>query len=478
MSGWSVRLRATVTVTVIVAAALGIAAAVLVGVLRTSLVTGAADEAGRRADQVATLIAAPAEPFIPVTSPAPAQPLRQVTSPAPAQPLGPIHGVRADSAAGQVAGLTATSAGTVVITQPGELVAAGVTGWRPVDAAEARAVGGSISITDPNVIVGQLDAALPVGTVAAGDGYVTATRALDATTAVSVRASLAPTQLALQTLTWVLVVGIPVLLAMVAALTWFSVGRALAPVSAIRAKLADITARDLHQRVPEPHARDEIAALATTVNGTLDRLESAVGLHKRFVADAAHELRSPIATLRTRLELGERDAPALAKESLTDVTRLQSLAADLLVLARLDAGEPLRLQEVDLGQLATEEALRCPVPIDLDIAPGVVVQGSPAQLTRVITNLIANAVRHRSSSVSVRVAPGPVLEVLDDGPGIAEEHRETVFHRFTRLDEARDRDAGGAGLGLAIAREIVVAHGGTLTIEDSPRGALFRLTLP
>ncbi|WP_061290435.1 sensor histidine kinase [Herbidospora cretacea] len=405
MSRWSVRLRATVTVTLIVAVALGVASAVLIGVLRTSLVDGTADEAGRRADQITTLIAAPGAP------------LRGET-------------------------------------------------------------GRSFTISDPDVLVTKADPALPAGMVSTGDGYVTATRALDAGTTVAVRASLAPTQLALQTLTWVLIVGIPLLLAMVAGLTWFSVGRALAPVSAIRAKLADITARDLHQRVPEPHARDEIAALAKTVNGTLDRLETAVDLHKRFVADAAHELRSPIATLRTRLELGQRAAPALAGESLTDVTRLQSLAADLLVLARLDAGEPLRLQEVDLGQLATEEALRVPVPTNLDIAPGVVVRGSPAQLTRVITNLLVNAARHCEKAVSVRVAPGPLLEVLDDGPGIPAEHRETVFHRFTRLDEARDRDAGGAGLGLAIAREIVTAHGGTLTIEDSPRGALFRLTLP
>ncbi len=131
-----------------------------------------------------------------------------------------------------------------------------------------------------------------------------------------------------------------------------------------------------------------------------------------------------------------------------------------------------------MGQLATEEALRLPVPMNLDIALGVVVRGSSAQLTRAITNLLVNAARHCEKAVSVRVAEGPLLEVLDDGPGIPAEHRETVFHRFTRLDEARDRDAGGAGLGLAIAREIVTAHGGTLTIEDSPRGALFRLVLP
>ncbi|GAB1819790.1 sensor histidine kinase [Herbidospora sp. RD11066] len=423
MSRWSVRLRATVTVTLIVAVALGIASAVLIGVLRTSLVSGTADEAGRKAEQIGTTLMA-----------APAQPVE-----IGAVPLGPI-----------------------VVTDPDVMV------------TQANPEMPTLTVASE---VAQAGTAIPFGTVS-GDGYVTATRTLDAGTTVSVRASLAPTQLALQTLIWLLVIGIPLLLAMVAGLTWFSVGRALAPVSAIRAKLADITARDLHQRVPEPHAHDEIAALATTVNGTLDRLETAVDLHKRFVADAAHELRSPIATLRTRLELGERDAPALAKESLTDVTRLQSLAADLLVLARLDAGEPLRLQEVDLGQLATEEALRIPVPTNLDIAPGVVVRGSPAQLTRAITNLLVNAARHCEQTVSVRVAPGPLLEVLDDGPGIPREHRETVFHRFTRLDEARDRDAGGAGLGLAIAREVVTAHGGTLTIEDSPRGALFRMTLP
>ncbi len=270
-----------------------------------------------------------------------------------------------------------------------------------------------------------------------------------------------------------LIIGIPLLLAMVAGLTWFSVGRALAPVSAIRAKLADITARDLHQRVPEPHAHDEIAALAKTVNGTLDRLETAVDLHKRFVADAAHELRSLIATLRTRLELGQRAAPALAGESLTDVTRLQSLAADLLVLARLDAGEPLRLQEVDLGQLATEEALRLPVPMNLDIAPGVVVRGSSAQLTRAITNLLVNAARHCEKAVSVRVAEGPPRSARRRAghPGRAPGDRLPPVHparRGPRPRRGRGRDSGSPSRARSST-----AHGGTLTIEDSPRGALF-----
>ncbi|GAA3309600.1 hypothetical protein GCM10020219_013450 [Nonomuraea dietziae] len=170
------------------------------------------------------------------------------------------------------------------------------------------------------------------------------------------RASLAGAEEALATLNGLLLPGVPLLLAVVAGMTWFSVGRALAPVAAIRTKVADITARDLHQRVPVPDSGDEIAKLATTVNGTLDRLETAVERHKRFVADAAHELRSPIATLRARLELAPPTEDTT--EALADLARLQALAGDLLLLARLDAGEPLRTEELDLGQVAAEESAR------------------------------------------------------------------------------------------------------------------------
>jgi signal transduction histidine kinase len=258
----------------------------------------------------------------------------------------------------------------------------------------------------------------------------------------------------------------------VAGVTWLSVGRALGPVAAIRAKVADITARDLHRRVPVPRSKDEIAALATTVNGTLDRLETAVEQHKRFVADAAHELRSPIATLRARLELAEPSE--LTAEALADVERLQSLAADLLMLARLDAGEPLRSGEIDLGQVAAEAALRArrrpDVRVELDVAPDVVLPGSSGHLDRLVTNLVDNAVRHASATVRVRVAAedgDAVLVVSDDGPGIPEDQREAVFGRFTRLDAARARDAGGAGLGLPIARDIAHLHGGTLVYDDA-----------
>ncbi|MGP3960826.1 sensor histidine kinase [Nonomuraea sp. 3N208] len=281
------------------------------------------------------------------------------------------------------------------------------------------------------------------------------------------RASLAGATDALRSMYGALLPGVPAVLLVVAAMTWFSVGRALAPVAAIRAKVAHITARDLHQRVPVPSSKDEIAALASTVNGTLDRLETAVETHKRFVADAAHELRSPIATLRARLELAEPSE--LTREALADIERLQSLAADLLMLAKLDAGEPLRSAELDLGQVAAEESLRVQrrpeVRVELDIEPDVVMKGSRAHLDRLVTNLTDNAVRHAASTVCVRVhaeADEAVLEVLDDGPGIPFEQREAVFDRFTRLDEARARDAGGAGLGLPIARDIAALHQGSL----------------
>ncbi|WP_405139266.1 HAMP domain-containing histidine kinase [Sphaerisporangium sp. NBC_01403] len=316
-------------------------------------------------------------------------------------------------------------------------------------------------------------------------GYAVASTAVENGTdvvTVTARSSLEPAQNALRVLNRLLIFGVPALLLLVAGMTWFFVGKALVPVSGIRAKLADITARDLHRRVPVPSSRDEIASLARTVNATLDRLENAVEQHKRFVADAAHELRSPIATLRTRLELAAREDSA--REALTDVERLQSLAADLLLLARLDAGEPPRSNEVDLGQVAAEESLR-PRPrpevrVRLAVEPDVVVNGSRTHLARLVTNLVDNAVRHARATVDVRVANEAgvaLLEVRDDGPGIPPEHREAVFDRFTRLDWARARDSGGSGLGLAIVREIAMLHSGSVSITDRGTGASFVVRL-
>jgi signal transduction histidine kinase len=326
-----------------------------------------------------------------------------------------------------------------------------------------------------------------------GAAYVVAMEEVDTegrSVLVQGRSSLAPTRQAITSLWHLLLPGVPALLLLVAVLTWLAVGRALKPVSAIRGKMADITANDLHQRVPEPDSRDEIAALARTVNATLDRLQTAVEQHKRFVADAAHELRSPLAILRAHLELaGPRtEARALAAQALNDVDRIQTLTADLLLLARLDAGEPPRDQEVDLGQVVAEEAAqprpRPEVTVELDIASDVLVRGSGEQLKRLTANLVDNAVRHAATTVSVRLtADGShaVLEVTDDGPGIPRQHRETVFDRFTRLDQARDRDHGGSGLGLAIARDIATAHQGTLTVAPTAParpGACLRAVFP
>ncbi|MGI5132636.1 sensor histidine kinase [Pseudonocardia sp. CA-107938] len=337
----------------------------------------------------------------------------------------------------------------------------------------------------PGVSVGQAAQGVPswetTDFVVARQGVVTE----EGPVLVTSRASLLPAEAARDTLWAVLLPGIPALLLLVAGLTWAAVGRALRPVAAIRRELADITATDLHRRVPVPRGGDEIAALAATTNATLDRLEQAVGRHQRFVADAAHELRSPLAVLRTRLEIDPAPGPELRGEALADVERIQRLSADLLLLARLDAGEPPESADVDLSQLAAEEAVqlrtRSDVAVVLAVAEGVVVRGSAEQLRRLVANLVDNAVRHATSTVEVRLTPtddGAVLDVLDDGPGIPVAQQEAVFDRFTRLDEARARDSGGSGLGLAIVRDIAVRHGGTAAVVDGPPGAHLQVRLP
>ncbi|MFI9593693.1 ATP-binding protein [Nonomuraea sp. NPDC052265] len=422
----SVRLRATVAATLVVALALGVAALVLVMALRGTLEGNAGEEAARRA-----AAAVPYAETVPIT------------------PEGVTPAARTTTV--QASEILVDDASVVRLADP-DLVLAG------------RATGSPALWAQPaNYAVAGLQVSTPTGPATLWS-----------------RVSLDGVQKAVEALYGALLPGVPALLLVVAGMTWFSVGRALAPVAGIRAKVADITARDLHQRVPVPGSKDEIAALATTVNGTLDRLETAVGRHKRFVADAAHELRSPIATLRARLELAEQSE--LTREALADVERLQALAADLLMLAKLDAGEPLRTGELDLGQVAAEESLRArrrpEVRVELDIEPDVVLNGSRAHLDRLVTNLADNAVRHAASAVRVRVRAEEdqaVLEVQDDGPGIPPDQREAVFGRFTRLDEARARDAGGAGLGLPIARDIAHLHGGTLTYTDTGFVARFPL---
>ncbi|MFD9882847.1 ATP-binding protein [Streptomyces alboflavus] len=370
---------------------------------------------------------------------------------------------------------------------------------RQVAAQDAKAKAGSVAAPPPDAGVTYRDKPLKYGSKGDGGGYgdgmpkmregkVVVQEVIETSegpVTVTGTASTAPARAAMTTLKQVLLPGVPALLALVALFTWLSVGRVLRPVSAIRAKLADITAHDLHERVPQPGTRDEIAALARTVNATLDRLRGAVDAHRQFVADAAHELRSPMAVLRTRLELAAPEDKQLAADALGDVERLQSLTADLLLLARLDAREPQRTTIVDLAQLVAEEATRRrPRPhvrVRLDLTPDLIVDGSPDRLRRLVANLVDNAVRHATTTVDVTLtthAGRAALDVTDDGPGIPSHHHTTVFDRFTRLDHARTRDTGGSGLGLPIARDIAQAHDGTLRVVATATGARLRAVLP
>ncbi|MYZ37717.1 MULTISPECIES: HAMP domain-containing sensor histidine kinase [unclassified Streptomyces] len=301
-------------------------------------------------------------------------------------------------------------------------------------------------------------------------------------------ASLAARQSAVGTAAVAMLLGLPVLLLVVGGVTWLVTRRALRPVEGIRREMAAITAsEDLSRRVPEPAAHDEVARLARTTNETLTALEAAVDRQRRFVADASHELRSPIASLRTQLEVGDAYPELLdVPGAVADTVRLQRLAADLLLLARLDAGERPGRTRLDLGALVREEVSQRTsdrIPVTVETGQGIEVAGSRGQLARVLGNLLDNAQRHARGSVEVSVHRADdgqvVLAVTDDGSGVPEAERERIFERFVRLDSARSRDDGGAGLGLAIARDVAERHGGTLTVANSPSGgAHFALRLP
>jgi signal transduction histidine kinase len=278
-----------------------------------------------------------------------------------------------------------------------------------------------------------------------------------------------------------LLVIFPVLVAVLAAVAWRVIGATLRPVEALRRGAEEITGRGAPGRLPVPAGRDEVHRLAETLNDMLDRLESNRLRQRAFVADAAHELRSPLANMRTQLEVAQRLGeaapwPAVADDVLTDTNRLARLVDDLLLLARGDddpGASPRPAVLVELGALISELGQRHPsVEVEPPRSP-LWTEGEPDALHRVVANLLDNAVRHARSRVvlSVREAPAGtayhIISVTDDGPGIPAADRDRVFDRFTRLDDARARDAGGAGLGLAIVRELVRRLGGTVTLSDA-----------
>lgn len=278
------------------------------------------------------------------------------------------------------------------------------------------------------------------------------------------------------------IVGLALLVVAVSGLCWVLIGRTLAPVGAITRQAELITARRLDQRVPEPHADDEIHRLARTINDMLGRLELSARRQERFVADAAHELRTPLASLRVRLEtaLARRRRvvdPQLLPDLLAETMRLSALVDQLLLLARSDTGMSGEPRPVDLDEVvidvvrAMQDDAR--VEVRLGTVQPVQLLGDASLLERVVRNLVDNATRHAARSVDVSLTAEDgvaVLVVDDDGKGIPPDARREVFHRFVRLDDARGRAGGGVGLGLAIVDEIVRSHSGTVEVADSPTG--------
>jgi signal transduction histidine kinase len=297
-----------------------------------------------------------------------------------------------------------------------------------------------------------------------------------------------------------LAVTVPSVIVALAALVWWLTGRTLRPVEKMRTEMADISGTNPGRRVVEPGTGDEIDRLAQTMNGTLERLDNAIRRQQQFVADASHELRSPLTRMRGELELDLAhpdltDSTDIKRSVLAETVALQHLVDDLLHLARSDSGVAAAVHAtIDLDDIVLREARRLNdrgrVRVDVRQVSALQVGGDQDQLTRALRNLLDNAERHAASTVSISLVGSTqsvTLTVGDDGAGIPVDQREVVFARFTRLDDARSSDRGGSGLGLAITREIIERHGGTIRVADAAAtdptlgkvgGAAFIVELP
>ncbi|MFN8582804.1 MAG: ATP-binding protein, partial [Gemmatimonadaceae bacterium] len=298
-------------------------------------------------------------------------------------------------------------------------------------------------------------------------------------------------------------VAIPLLLVVAAGGGWFLAKRSLSPVTAMASRAAEITAANLHERLPVPTPRDELGGLAVVVNNLLDRLEDSFAKQRRFMADASHELRTPTTIVRAEAEVTlarEHRSESEYRESfrvMLDATkRLGRVVDDLFLLARADAGhlvvkaDDLYLDEVvhtavrGVQHVAEQHGVRVVLEEVVD-AP---IRGDADLLGRCLLNLLDNAMKYspREGIVTVRLAreaTSYVVSVIDQGPGIPEDARERVFDRFFQVDSARSHAetsaTGGAGLGLGISRHIATAHGGALELTESGGGhTVFRLVLP
>ena len=317
---------------------------------------------------------------------------------------------------------------------------------------------------------------------------------------VTVRAGVSERQMKkfLDEILWVLALGIPAALALSVLGGWWLAGRTLAPLAQMADRARRISAENLAERLPPGNPSDELGRLAAVFNDAFSRLEQSFEQLRRFTADASHELRTPLTALRTAGEIALREArsPAQYRETigsmLEETSRLTRLVDSLLFLARADqhklmpnlqpadAAELVRAAVETLGVLAEEKGQR----IQVDAQQAVPVLADSALLRQALLNLLDNAIKYSPAGSIIRVRAGrhdaeAVLEVADSGPGIAPEHRPHVFERFYRVDKARTRDIGGAGLGLAITRWIVTAHHGRIELTEAEGGCCrFRITLP
>jgi signal transduction histidine kinase len=291
-------------------------------------------------------------------------------------------------------------------------------------------------------------------------------------------------------------IGTPILIIVLAGVNWLVIGGALRPIRGLRRGAQEISEAVGPRRLPVPETRDEVHSLAVTLNDMLARLQASEARQRELVSDTAHELRSPIASIRAQLEVA-LDHPEgvdwreTGSGVLADTLRLARLAEDLLVLAHLDErachpaspGTQVDLETVAQGTVDRYASAKVRVTLHPS-ADRALVLGDQAGLTRVVGNLVDNGVRYADTQVTVGVQRDgghTLLTVTDDGPGIQAADRLRVFDRFTRLDDGRareDGDTGGAGLGLAIVQGIVHAHGGEVWLEDASPGLRAVVRLP
>jgi heavy metal sensor kinase len=292
--------------------------------------------------------------------------------------------------------------------------------------------------------------------------------------------------------------GVPIAVLLAAAGGYFMADRALRPITQMTEQARNITSESLGCRLPNPNPHDEIGQLATVFNETLERLERSFGALRRFTTDASHEFRTPLTALRSVGEIALREArdPESMRETigsmLEEAQRLHDLADTLLNLARIEGGNAaLRLEKVWIDEAVAEVCERLEVlasekqqNVTLHIAAGLVVEVDPVLFRQAVMNLMHNAIRYSPAGSTVRVTgheekATAIIGITDEGPGIAEEHRERVFDRFYRIDQARARQEGGTGIGLALAKLTVELFKGTIHLESElGRGSRFEIRLP